>query len=94
MDLYFSSKHIWRRPPRIQIFLWLVENNSILTKDNLVKTGCVGDPKCTISDNDESTSHSFFEYSVAKVIWGIVATCFGAKNVPRSLNQVWKWVRV
>ena len=29
-----------------------------------------------------------------RLFGGIVATCFGANNVPRSLNQVWKWVKV
>jgi hypothetical protein len=41
-------KHIWKGkiPPKINIFLWLMENNPILTKDNLIKRGWVGDPKC------------------------------------------------
>ena len=29
-----------------------------------------------------------------RLFGGIVATCFEANNVPRSLNQVWKWVKV
>ena len=48
-------------------------------------------PNVSFCDNDESIS---FECRVANVIRGIVATCFGANNVPRSLNQVWKWVKV
>jgi hypothetical protein len=32
-------KHIWKRKisPKIEIFMWLLENNVLLTKENLVK---------------------------------------------------------
>ena len=33
-------------PTKIKIFLWLLLNNAILTKDNLIKRKWVGDPVC------------------------------------------------
>ena len=37
-------KHVWKAkiPYKIKIFLWLVENNAILTKDNLIKRHWTG----------------------------------------------------
>jgi hypothetical protein len=28
---------------------------------------------------------------MAKAVWGIVAFCLGASNVPRSFSQCWNW---
>ena len=28
---------------------------------------------------------------MAKVIWGVVAKCFGAHNIPMNLQQCWLW---
>jgi hypothetical protein len=38
-DCGYNSKRIWKAkiPLKIKIFLWLVEQNAILTKDNLIK---------------------------------------------------------
>jgi hypothetical protein len=37
--------HIWRAkiPYKIKIFVWLIENNAILSKDNMIRRGWVGD---------------------------------------------------
>ena len=39
----------------------------------------------------ETVDHLLFQCSTAKVVWATVAVCFGANNVPRSLNQCWEW---
>jgi hypothetical protein len=41
-------KKIWKSkiPAKIKIFLWLMMNNAILTKDNLLKRKWSGDPSC------------------------------------------------
>jgi hypothetical protein len=41
-----NYKHIWksRIPYKIKIFTWLMENNAILTKDNMIKRKWTGDP--------------------------------------------------
>lgn len=86
-------KKIWKGkvPAKIKIFLWLMMNNAILTKDNLLKRKWVGDPSCHFCDNDETISHLFFQCSTAKAVWAIAAKSIGANNVPRSLGQCWIW---
>jgi len=63
-------KRIWkgRIPAKIKIFLWLISNDAILTKENLKKRKWQGDPQCVFCDNLETTDHLFFPCPVAKVI--------------------------
>jgi hypothetical protein len=44
----FFTPVVWKLavPPRIHIFLWLVANNKILTRDNLAKRKIVDDKTC------------------------------------------------
>lgn len=42
-------------------------------------------------DDIETVSHLFFICPVARVIWSIVAKCFGAHNIPNNVNQCWQW---
>jgi hypothetical protein len=39
----------------------------------------------------ESISHLFFQCPVARVVWSIIAKCFGANNIPTNLEQCWCW---
>lgn len=71
--------------------MWLLSNNAILTKDNLIRRKWSGNPKCQFCNFDETCDHLFFTCSVAKVIWAVVAICIGADNIPVSLNQCWAW---
>jgi len=54
-------KRIWKGkiPEKIKIFLWLMANDAILTKDNLSKTNWQGDPSCVFCDSVETISHLF-----------------------------------
>lgn len=72
-------------------FLWLLANDAILTRDNLRKRKWQGDPSCVFCDSLETVSHLFFQCPVAKIIWVVVAKCFGASNVPINLEQCWLW---
>jgi len=58
-------KHIWKAKIlyKIKIFMWLVENNAILTKDNLICRHWVGDPACYFCLGDETSDHIFFSMS-------------------------------
>jgi len=80
-------KHIWKAklPYKIKIFMWLVENDAILTKDNLLRRHWVGDPTCSFCHDTESIEHLFFHCPIAKIIWGIIGLCFGANDIPRSI---------
>ena len=90
-----SFSRIWKAklPYKIKNFLWLVENGAILTKDNMVKRGWQGDPSCRFCENIETIQHLFFECSLARVVWSIVAIPLKANNIPTSLRQYWNWCR-
>ena len=69
-------KHVvWKLqiPPRVQIFLWLLAKNRILTRDNLAKRREVTDPPCLLCDEKESISHLFFHCCVAKNVCEFVS---------------------
>jgi hypothetical protein len=59
-DVYY--KKIWKGkiPEKIKIFLWLMSNGAILTRDNLVKRKWQGDPSYVFCDKEETISHLFF----------------------------------
>ena len=61
---------IWKAklPYKIKIFLWLIENGTLLTKDNMVKRNWQGDPTCRFCENIESIQHLFFECPLARVV--------------------------
>jgi hypothetical protein len=54
-------KHIWKGkiPPKIKVFMWLLENNVLLTKENMVRRNWNGNSSCGFCDEFESTSHLF-----------------------------------
>jgi hypothetical protein len=88
-----SFKEIWKGkiPAKIKIFMWLVANNAILTKDNMIKRNWKGDPSCYFCQQPETVTHLLFKCPVAKVVWATIATCFGASNIPSSFQQSWNW---
>jgi hypothetical protein len=45
-DNGFHFSHIWKSkiPYKVKIFTWLLENNAVLTKDNMVKRKWSGNP--------------------------------------------------
>lgn len=51
-----SHKVIWKGKalPKIKIFIWLMINNAVLTKDNLIKRKWSGNPTYQFCDHDES----------------------------------------
>jgi hypothetical protein len=59
-------------PPRLHIFLWLLANNKVLTRDNLSKRRELNDVSCLFCTEDESVHHLFFGCCVKK-FYGI--TC-------------------
>jgi hypothetical protein len=57
-----SFKKIWKAKIhlKIKIFMWLVSQNVILTKDNLVKRKWKGSTTCAFCNENESSQHLFF----------------------------------
>lgn len=68
VGLYF--KGIWKAklPLKIKIWMWLINHNAILTKDNLLKRNWSGDPTCAFGNETETIPHIFFECPMAKYI--------------------------
>jgi hypothetical protein len=52
---------VWKLhiPPRIHVFLWLLANNRVLTRDNLVKRIYVPDLSCLFCCGLETVHHLF-----------------------------------
>jgi len=82
---------IWKAkiPLKIKIWMWLIEHNAILTKDNLSRRNWVGDSKCAFCNGDETILHLFFGCDMAKYVWSLVAFVIGADNRPSSFDQYW-----
>jgi hypothetical protein len=70
---------VWgmRIPPQVQVFLWLLSNNKLLTRDNLSKRRPVEDKTCVFCSENESIVHPFFECCVAKEVWALCANSLG-----------------
>jgi len=87
--------HIWKAkiPLKIKNFMWLIYNNAILTKDNLIKRKWVGDERCSFCCEPETISHLLFECTMAKYVWSLVAVALGACCRPTSLEQFWVWIK-
>jgi len=85
---------IWKAkiPLKIKIWMWLIEHNAILTKDNLSRRNWVGDSKCAFCNGDETILHLFFGCNMAKYVWSLVAFVIGADNRPSSFDQYWVWI--
>jgi hypothetical protein len=60
-----------KNPLKIKIFTWLLENNAIPTKDNMIRRKWVGNPSCLFCNHNETANHLFFQCPVARCIWGL-----------------------
>jgi hypothetical protein len=62
--------HIWKAkiPYKVKIFVWLIENNAILSKDNMLRRDWIGDSTCQFCDIDENINHLFFKCTTSRVI--------------------------
>jgi hypothetical protein len=71
----------------------LLENNALLTRDNMAKRGWTGDTSCAFCAHNENIEHLFFQCTVAKCVWGIVGACLGATNIPNNVPQYRTWIQ-
>lgn len=90
------NKKIWKAklPLKIKILMWLIHQNSILTKNNLSRRGWNGDSKCMFCRENESILHLLFECSMAKYVWSIVEMVVGGDCKPSSFDQFCYWVKI
>jgi hypothetical protein len=82
-DFGASFKKIWKSkiPLKIKIFMWLVSQDAILTKDNLCKRKWKGNSSCAFCPEKENGNHLLFGYPTAKYIWSLLAYSLGANCV-------------
>ena len=66
-------------PPRVQIFLWLLSQNKVMTTDNLRKRGMPKPLECCLCKEFESVTHLFFDCIVANQMWSTVQEVFGVE---------------
>jgi hypothetical protein len=57
-------------PLRIHVFLWLLTNDKILTRDNLSKRKKLNDLTCLFCSEHENVNHLFFGCCVSRFAWG------------------------
>jgi hypothetical protein len=79
------SLAVWKLcvPPRIHIFLWIVINNKVLTRDS--KRGHVDDKTCVLYSELESADHLFFGCLVAQQLLNKLADVF---DIPIGSNLI------
>jgi hypothetical protein len=84
---------VWRVKvqPRVHVFLWLLANNKLLTRDNLAKKQHVPNHSCVFCSETETIMHLFFECSVAKELWKQILTFTGVKMQVNlvSISSLW-----
>jgi hypothetical protein len=73
-------------------FTWLLENNAVLTKDNMIKKKWVGNPSYMFCPQVETVEHLFFQCTVARCVWGIIGACLGANNTPINTSHYKIWI--
>jgi hypothetical protein len=77
-------------PPRLHIFLWLLANDKILTRNNLATRRHVEDGSCLFCADLEAAAHLMFECCVAKNIWSVCSELFD-KNIGTDFESVARW---
>ena len=88
-NTYFTT--IWKShiPLKIKVFLWLLKQDRILTKTNLVRRGWHGNTNCLFCGDEESTTHLFITCPFSKAIWSWIATHNGFNFNCVTLEDLW-----
>jgi hypothetical protein len=69
---------IWRLkiPLKIKIFMWYIQKEVVLTKDNLAKRIWNDGKQCCFCHENETIKHLFHECYYAKFMWGLSNLAF------------------
>jgi hypothetical protein len=67
------NRHLWklRVSLKIEIFMWYMRKEVIVTKDNLAWRNWGGSTQCSFYLREESIQHLFFECLDARFFWAI-----------------------
>lgn len=79
-------------PLRIHMFLWLVSNNRILTRNNLSKRQELNDKTCLFCNEPESVTHLLFDCVVAKLLWTELSTIIQKPLIDSYENVATYWL--
>jgi hypothetical protein len=89
--VFLSAVWDFKIPPRVQIFLWLLSQNKIMTRDNLRHRGIQKTLVCELCSELESIKHLFFDCLVSRLLWSVVQEIFGVEIVD-YLSLASKWL--
>ena len=66
-----NFRWIWEAkiPLKIQIFLWQLFQDSVLTREVMRRRGWLGRPACDFCNKKETSNHLFFTCPVARDMW-------------------------
>lgn len=80
---------IWkaRLPLKIQIFLWQLFQDTVLTRDVMKRRNWAGNPRCSFCREKETSQHLFFTCPVARVVWRTIGCVLGTEFCPNNLWQ-------
>jgi hypothetical protein len=91
----FRHKFLWKIkiPMKVRIFLWEVLKHSILTKDNLLKRGWIGNDQCQFCGGKETIQHLLFSCGLAKLVWQVVCA-FHLVRPPKNVEDLFgAWIK-
>lgn len=90
----FRRKYIWKLkiPSKVKKFMWFLDRQVILTKDNLAKRNWQGSLKCCFCDADESIQHLFLSCHLARIIWRIIFITFNFPPPTSITNLFGNWL--
>jgi hypothetical protein len=78
-------------PSRLHVFLWLLSNNKVLTRDNLAKRRHVEDMTCLFCSEPETVSHLLFSVAMLGLfgrMWRRLRVWMLAVTLSQFLNAV------
>ena len=62
-------------PPKIKVFMWLVQKRKILTKSQLIKRGWTGPTHCHFCQEYETVNHLFIQCPWVRQLWFWFGQC-------------------
>lgn len=86
----YPHRFLWKMkfPLMIKVFLWLVLRISILTKDNLIKSGWHGAEQCQFCGREETVDHLFLSCPLSRYALYILACTFSFQSTPENVQHL------
>lgn len=72
--------------------MWLLANNKV-SRGNLAKRRSVGNKTCLVCEEAESITHIFYEFYVARIMWGVVDEVTGLPEILDFESMAKLWLR-